>query len=187
MEKVLSEEIEPGVVRGRWWHRLDDGRIQCDLCPRFCRLHEGQKAFCFVREARGGEIVLTSYGRATGYCIDPIEKKPLNHFYPGSSVLSFGTAGWPGRLRDYGLAARRRGPLQCMPRTPRRAFRARAGPLGIEAKAGVSIRRGETRVGTVVARRCSPCGVSRGSRRARRGLFPRLDDDLRLRLDRRHD
>jgi len=88
-----TEELQPGVVRGRWWHRLDDGRIQCDLCPRYCKLHEGQRAFCFVREARDSEIVLTSYGRATGYCLDPIEKKPLNHFYPGSSVLSFGTAG----------------------------------------------------------------------------------------------
>lgn len=86
-------ELEPGVVRGQWWHRLEDGRTQCDLCPRYCKLHDGQKAFCFVREARNGEIVLTSYGRATGYCVDPIEKKPLNHFYPGSSVLSFGTAG----------------------------------------------------------------------------------------------
>ena len=93
MNTADREEIEPGVVRGEWWHRLDDGRLQCDLCPRFCRLHEGQKAFCFVREARNGEVVLTSYGRATGFCIDPIEKKPLNHFYPGSSVLSFGTAG----------------------------------------------------------------------------------------------
>jgi pyruvate formate lyase activating enzyme len=91
--RPLRREIEPGVVRGAWQHRLDDGRIQCDLCPRFCKLHEGQKAFCFVREARNGEVVLTSYGRATGFCIDPIEKKPLNHFYPGSSVLSFGTAG----------------------------------------------------------------------------------------------
>ncbi len=91
--RVFREQIEPGVVRGNWWHRLDDGRVQCDLCPRFCKLHEGQKAFCYVREARNGEIVLASYGRATGYCIDPIEKKPLNHFYPGSSVLSFGTAG----------------------------------------------------------------------------------------------
>jgi pyruvate formate lyase activating enzyme len=87
------QELEPGVVRGEWWHRLDDGRIQCDLCPRFCKLREGQKGFCFVREARNEELVLTSYGRATGYCIDPIEKKPLNHFYPGTSVLSFGTAG----------------------------------------------------------------------------------------------
>ena len=90
---IDRQEIEPGMVSGQWWHRLGDDRLQCDLCPRYCRLHEGQKGFCFVREARNGEIVLTSYGRASGFCIDPIEKKPLNHFYPGSSVLSFGTAG----------------------------------------------------------------------------------------------
>ncbi len=85
--------IEPGVVRGQWWHALGDGRVQCDLCPRECKLSDGQRGFCFVRRAREGGIDLTSYGRASGFCIDPIEKKPLNHFYPGSSVLSFGTAG----------------------------------------------------------------------------------------------
>jgi pyruvate formate lyase activating enzyme len=78
---------------GRWQHKLADGRIQCDLCPRFCRLNDGQRAFCFVRQRVGDEIVLTSYGKASGFCVDPIEKKPLNHFLPGSSVLSFGTAG----------------------------------------------------------------------------------------------
>ncbi len=78
---------------GRWWHRLDDGRIQCDLCPRDCRLHEGQRGMCFVRQRVGDAMVLATYGRSSGFCIDPIEKKPLNHFYPGSSVLSFGTAG----------------------------------------------------------------------------------------------
>lgn len=76
-----------------YWHRLDDGRVVCDLCPRQCRLREGKRGACFVRQAHEGEIVLTSYGRSSGFCIDPIEKKPLNHFYPGSSVLSFGTAG----------------------------------------------------------------------------------------------
>jgi pyruvate formate lyase activating enzyme len=85
--------IEPGVVRGQWWHPVEGERIQCDLCPRACKLHEGQRGFCFVRQARDGAIVLTSYGRASGFCVDPIEKKPLNHFYPGTSVLSFGTAG----------------------------------------------------------------------------------------------
>jgi pyruvate formate lyase activating enzyme len=80
-------------VPARWWHRLEDGRIQCDLCPRNCRLHEGQRAACFVRAMQGGEMILTTYGRSSGFCIDPIEKKPLNNFYPGSSVLSFGTAG----------------------------------------------------------------------------------------------
>ncbi|MEO8754713.1 MAG: AmmeMemoRadiSam system radical SAM enzyme [Casimicrobiaceae bacterium] len=78
---------------GRWWHRLSDGRIQCDLCPRDCRLHEGQRGACFVRQRKNDAMVLTTYGRSSGFCIDPIEKKPLNHFYPGSSVLSFGTAG----------------------------------------------------------------------------------------------
>jgi len=78
---------------GRWWHRLDDGRIQCDLCPRECRLHEGQRGACFVRMREGDRMILTTYGRSSGFCVDPIEKKPLNHFYPGSSVLSFGTAG----------------------------------------------------------------------------------------------
>lgn len=77
----------------RYWHRLDDGRIQCDLCPRDCRLHEGQRGACFVRARIDQRMVLTTYGRSSGFCIDPIEKKPLNHFYPGSSVLSFGTAG----------------------------------------------------------------------------------------------
>ena len=81
----------------RWWHALDDGRIQCDLCPRDCKLHEGQRGACFVRARGSGELgnamVLTTYGRSSGFCIDPVEKKPLNHFHPGSSILSFGTAG----------------------------------------------------------------------------------------------
>jgi pyruvate formate lyase activating enzyme len=78
---------------GRWWHMLDDGRLQCDLCPRDCRLHEGQRGACFVRMREDDIMVLTTYGRSSGFCIDPVEKKPLNHFYPGSSILSFGTAG----------------------------------------------------------------------------------------------
>ncbi len=77
----------------RWWHALGDGRVQCDLCPRDCKLHEGQRGACFVRKMEGGRMVLTTYGRSSGFCVDPIEKKPLNHFHPGSSVLSFGTAG----------------------------------------------------------------------------------------------
>jgi pyruvate formate lyase activating enzyme len=78
---------------GRWWHALPDGRVQCDLCPRDCQLHEGQRGACFVRQMVDGAMQLTTYGRSSGFCIDPIEKKPLNHFYPGSSILSFGTAG----------------------------------------------------------------------------------------------
>jgi pyruvate formate lyase activating enzyme len=81
------------TVPTRYWHVLDDGRVQCDVCPRACRLHEGQRGLCFVRARQDDEIVLTSYGRSSGFCVDPIEKKPLNHFLPGSSILSFGTAG----------------------------------------------------------------------------------------------
>jgi pyruvate formate lyase activating enzyme len=81
------------VVTGRYWHRLEDDRIQCDLCPRFCKLHDGQQGLCFVRARQGDRLVLTTYGRSSGFCVDPIEKKPLNHFLPGTPVLSFGTAG----------------------------------------------------------------------------------------------
>jgi pyruvate formate lyase activating enzyme len=77
----------------RYWHRLGDGRIQCDLCPRLCKLRDGQRGLCFVRERSGDAMVLTTYGRSSGFCVDPIEKKPLNHFLPGTPVLSFGTAG----------------------------------------------------------------------------------------------
>lgn len=85
--------LAPGVVLGDWWHRTADGRLQCDLCPRGCTMRPGQHGFCFVREAREEGVVLTSYGRASGFCADPIEKKPLFHFLPGTGVFSFGTAG----------------------------------------------------------------------------------------------
>ncbi len=81
------------TVSTQYWHRLDNGRLQCDLCPRHCTLAEGQRGLCYVRQRLRGEVKLVSYGRSSGFCVDPIEKKPLNHFYPGSSVLSFGTAG----------------------------------------------------------------------------------------------
>ena len=77
----------------RYWHRLEDGRVQCDVCPRACKLRDGQQGLCFVRACHDGEIVLTTYGRSSCFCVDPIEKKPLNHFLPGTPVLSFGTAG----------------------------------------------------------------------------------------------
>ncbi len=81
------------AYEGRWWHRAEDGRIVCDLCPRACALKEGDRGFCFVRANQDNKMVLTTYGKSTGFCVDPIEKKPLNHFLPGSSILSFGTAG----------------------------------------------------------------------------------------------
>jgi pyruvate formate lyase activating enzyme len=84
---------EFSAIATRHWRRLDDGRVQCDVCPRRCRLHEGQRGLCFVRGRDRDGIELYTYGRSSGFCVDPIEKKPLNHFLPGSSVLSFGTAG----------------------------------------------------------------------------------------------
>ncbi|MEQ8193561.1 MAG: AmmeMemoRadiSam system radical SAM enzyme [Rhodospirillales bacterium] len=93
----MAPQTEPEILErahpGRYWHLLDDGRVQCDVCPRECKLHEGQRGLCFVRARRDDGIVLTTYGRSSGFCIDPIEKKPLNHFLPGTSILSFGTAG----------------------------------------------------------------------------------------------
>jgi pyruvate formate lyase activating enzyme len=81
------------TVPTRYWHELADGRIQCDACPRACKMREGQRGLCFVRSREDNQVVLTTWGRSSGFCVDPIEKKPLNHFLPGSSVLSFGTAG----------------------------------------------------------------------------------------------
>jgi len=93
MTQVTKEALETGILPTHYWHTLEDGRVMCDVCPRACKLHEGQQGLCFVRANRDGKVVLTTYGRSSGYCVDPIEKKPLNHFLPGTPVLSFGTAG----------------------------------------------------------------------------------------------
>jgi len=91
--EVTAESSERVDDAGRYSHRLGDGRVECDLCPRACRLREGQRGFCFVRGREHDAVVLLTYGRSSGFCVDPVEKKPLNHFLPGSAVLSFGTAG----------------------------------------------------------------------------------------------
>ncbi|MDP6935674.1 MAG: AmmeMemoRadiSam system radical SAM enzyme, partial [Myxococcota bacterium] len=83
---------DPALHPGRWWYPRGN-QFVCDLCPRRCHLKPGQRGFCFVRKATTEGIALTTYGRSSGFCIDPIEKKPLHHFLPGTSVLSFGTAG----------------------------------------------------------------------------------------------
>ncbi len=90
---MMDTDDDLGGAPGRFWHRLADGRIQCDVCPRLCKLRRGQRGLCFVRASDGERVVLTTYGRSSGFCVDPIEKKPLNHFLPGTPVLSFGTAG----------------------------------------------------------------------------------------------
>ncbi|MGH9381663.1 MAG: AmmeMemoRadiSam system radical SAM enzyme [Thermoanaerobaculia bacterium] len=93
MEREPIDLADPHVVPTRHWTRVADGRIRCDVCPRLCKLREGQRGMCFVRACVDQQIVLTTYGRSSGFCVDPIEKKPLNHFLPGTAVLSFGTAG----------------------------------------------------------------------------------------------
>ncbi len=85
--------MDDTIVKTQYWHTMHDGRLQCDVCPRHCHLREGQRGLCYVRQRLDDEVKLVSYGRSSGFCVDPIEKKPLNHFYPGSAVLSFGTAG----------------------------------------------------------------------------------------------
>ncbi len=89
----MTDFVTDDTVATGYWHALGDGRVQCDLCPRYCKLHEGQRGLCFVRQNLDGRVVMTSYGRSSGFAIDPIEKKPLNHFLPGTPILSFGTAG----------------------------------------------------------------------------------------------
>lgn len=89
------ELIEPIQTQceGRWWETASDGRLHCYLCPRHCHLSEGQSGFCFIRKNEGGRLVQLGYGRPAAVAIDPIEKKPLNHFFPGTRILSMGTAG----------------------------------------------------------------------------------------------
>ncbi len=89
----MEEVLEGSHYPARYWHRLEDGRLQCDVCPRFCKLQPGQRGLCFVRARHDDRMVLTTWGRSSGFCVDPIEKKPLVHFLPGTPVLSFGTAG----------------------------------------------------------------------------------------------
>src|ERR1700753_1771938 len=89
----MNTALDGTLFPGRYWHTLADGRVQCDVCPRFCKLHEGQRGLCFVRARHDDAIVLTTYGRSSGFCIDPIEKKPLNPFLPGTPVFCFGQPG----------------------------------------------------------------------------------------------
>ncbi len=86
-------EIPLEGIIAKWWEPIDNGKILCTLCPRYCKIGEGQPGFCYIRQNHYGKLYSIGYGRPTGFAVDPIEKKPLNHFYPGSNVLSFGTAG----------------------------------------------------------------------------------------------
>lgn len=77
----------------KWQRPLSDGRVACELCPRACLLSEGQVGACRVRRVQGGELIADTFARGVGFAVDPVEKKPVYHFYPGSSVFSFGTPG----------------------------------------------------------------------------------------------
>jgi len=80
-------------VLAKWWEPTEGGKILCTLCPRYCKIGDGQPGFCYIRQNIDGKLYSIGYGRPTDFAIDPIEKKPLNHFLPGSTILSFGTAG----------------------------------------------------------------------------------------------
>ncbi len=77
----------------RWWEKSGEDRLRCTLCPRYCTLSEGQRGFCYIRQNVSGNLIAHGYGSPTGFAIDPVEKKPLNHFLPGTDILSFGSAG----------------------------------------------------------------------------------------------
>lgn len=87
----LSKKIDK--YPANYWQPEGEYQIRCMLCPRGCRLRDGQRGLCFVRQNIDQQLYLTAYGKTSGFAIDPIEKKPLFHFYPGSSILSFGSIG----------------------------------------------------------------------------------------------
>lgn len=87
------ENPQAGAAPARWWRAEEDGRILCYLCPRYCRIGEGQSGFCYIRSNTGGRLWSLAYAQPCALQIDPIEKKPLFHFMPGARILSIGTAG----------------------------------------------------------------------------------------------
>ena len=89
----MTDKVQTAADTALWSAPAKDGRQECRLCPRHCRMKDGQRGFCFIRQNQGGKIVNTAYATSLGFQIDPVEKKPLNHFYPGTTALSFGTAG----------------------------------------------------------------------------------------------
>ena len=91
-ELAILQETEQ-LHEASWWEAEPGGRVHCYLCPRHCHIHAGQAGFCFIRVNRGGKLYSLGYGSPAALQIDPIEKKPLSHFLPGSLVFSMGTAG----------------------------------------------------------------------------------------------
>jgi pyruvate formate lyase activating enzyme len=89
--KILSKD--ESLHEARWWETEPNGKVHCYLCPRHCHIGEGQAGFCFIRANEGGKLYSLGYAHPAALQIDPIEKKPLNHFLPGTRVFSMGTAG----------------------------------------------------------------------------------------------
>jgi pyruvate formate lyase activating enzyme len=85
--------LQNDVKIADWWEEAGNGKLLCTLCPRYCTIGDGQQGFCYIRYNSGGKLYTSGYGHPTGFAVDPIEKKPLNHFLPGTRILSFGTAG----------------------------------------------------------------------------------------------
>jgi len=84
---------KPQMHEARWWEPSAEGKVHCYLCPRRCHIGEGQAGFCFIRKNVGGSLYNLGYAQPAAIQVDPIEKKPLNHFLPGTRILSLGTAG----------------------------------------------------------------------------------------------
>ncbi|AOT71212.1 AmmeMemoRadiSam system radical SAM enzyme [Geosporobacter ferrireducens] len=76
-----------------FYRQLKDGRVQCDLCPHACKIPANSLGRCRIRKNEEGRLFSLNYGKITAYCMDPIEKKPLYHFYPGSRIFSIGSTG----------------------------------------------------------------------------------------------
>ncbi|PKM80534.1 MAG: AmmeMemoRadiSam system radical SAM enzyme [Firmicutes bacterium HGW-Firmicutes-14] len=81
------------MYQAMYWEKAEDNKVRCMLCPQGCMIAEGKKGFCRVRYNKDGELYTLNYGKLSSYGIDPIEKKPLYHFYPGSYIFSVGTFG----------------------------------------------------------------------------------------------
>jgi len=93
MNELKIFQKTQSLHEGRWWEPMPDGRVHCFLCPRHCHIGEGQAGFCFIRVNQAGKLYSLGYASPAALQIDPIEKKPLNHFLPGTRVFSLGTAG----------------------------------------------------------------------------------------------
>src|SRR6266852_5978658 len=93
MQELKIFQKTEALYEGRWWEPMSESRVHCYLCPRHCHIGEGQSGLCFIRVNQGGKLYSLGYASPAALQIDPIEKKPLNHFLPGTRVFSLGTAG----------------------------------------------------------------------------------------------